>query len=41
MKLILQQKQKAIQHTDSVFKCTMNYKSLKLTTVELQDGSRI
>ena len=41
MKLILQQKQKAIQHTDSVFKCTMNYKSLKLITVELQDGSRI
>ena len=41
MKLILQQKQKAIQHTDCVFKCTMNYKSLKLTTVELQDGSRI
>ena len=30
---MLQQKQRAIQHTDSVFECTMSRKNLKLITV--------
>lgn len=41
MKLKMQQKQKAIQHTDSVFKCTMSYKNLKLITIKSQYRRRI
>ena len=30
---MLQQKQRAIPHADSVFECTMSYKNLKLITI--------